>query len=229
MLLSIVMPVYNEKETIAEIIERVKKVDLGEVDKEIIIVDDFSSDGTREILAEQSSDLIRIFYHSKNMGKGAAVKTGLSEAKGDIILIQDADLEYDPNDYPSLIDPILKGKSKVVYGSRFRGNCQSMGFSHALGNRFLTAFANILYGTKLTDMETCYKVFTAEVNKFINLTSPRWGFDPEITAQILKNGFSILEVPISYCGREFSAGKKIKWKDAFVIIKVLIKYRFSSI
>lgn len=224
--LSVVMPVFNERDTIAQILDRVRAVD---IDKEIVVVDDFSTDGTRDILArEAAKDGLRVFYHPQNMGKGAAVRTGLQQVQGDIIVIQDADLEYDPNDYHALIKPILEGKAKVVYGSRFLGRRESMNPWHALGNKFLTAFANLLYGTSLTDMETCYKVFTADVNKDIRLRAPRWGFDPEITAQILKRGHRIQEVPISYDGRDFGEGKKISWRDSFIIMWTLVKYRFRD-
>lgn len=220
------MPVFNERDTIVEILNRVRAVDIN---KEIIVVDDYSTDGTRELLAQEAArgDL-RVFYHPQNMGKGAAVRTGLAQVQGDIIIIQDADLEYDPNDYHALIQPILTGQTRVVYGSRFLGKRESMLVWHALGNRFLTTFANALYGTSLTDMETCYKVFTSDVNRRIRLKSPRWGFDPEITAQILKCGERIHEVPISYNGRAFEEGKKISWRDAFVIMWTLFKYRFGD-
>lgn len=190
-------------------------------------MDDYSRDGTRDILVEEGASLdISLHLHQANMGKGAAVRTGLQHASGDIVLIQDADLEYDPNDYPALIEPIVNGRTKAVYGSRFLGKRQDMSFTHAFGNRLITLTANILYGTRLTDVETCYKVFTAEVKDKITLKTDRWGFDPELTARILKNGYHILEVPIHYRGRAHNEGKKISWKDAFTVLWTLVKYRF---
>ena len=205
---------------------RVEAVDTG-LAHEIIVVDDASTDGSRELIERlEREGRIRAFYHGQNRGKGAAVQRALREATGDILLIQDADLEYDPEDYPRLLRPILIGRSKVVYGSRFIGEHKAMYFWHSLGNRFVTLLTNILYDTTLTDMETCYKVATADVMKKVKLTSPRWGFDPEITAKILKTGTRIYEVPISYTGREFDEGKKITWRDAFVVMVTLIRCRF---
>jgi glycosyltransferase involved in cell wall biosynthesis len=240
--LSIVMPVYNEMGTIAEIVARVRGVDLSvpagfgskdgavvEFDREIVIVDDGSTDGTREVLRalEADADAVVVF-HEQNQGKGAAVRTGLEHASGDVMLIQDADLEYDPREYPVLLQPIVEGRSKVVYGSRFRGGpTRAMFFWHMLGNRALTLMTNVLYNTILSDMETCYKVFTREVAERLHLKSPRWGFDPEITAQILKRGYRIYEVPISYTGREFEEGKKIRWRDGFVVLWTLFKNRLT--
>ena len=242
MKLSIIMPVYNEISTIAEILRRVRAVDLMvpvgfgpedgttvKFEREVVIVDDGSSDGTREHLRtlEDDADTIVIF-HEHNQGKGAAVRTGLQHASGDVMLIQDADLEYDPREYPALLQPIVEGRSRVVYGSRFRGGpTKAMFFWHMIGNRFVTLVTNILYNTILSDMETCYKVFTREVAGKIDLKSPRWGFDPEITAQILKRGYRIYEVPISYTGREFSEGKKLNWRDGFVVLWTLIKCRLT--
>jgi glycosyltransferase involved in cell wall biosynthesis len=240
--LSIIMPVYNEIGTIAEILRRVRAVDLtvpvgfgpedGTVvkfEREVVIVDDGSSDGTREYLRTLEDDAnITIVLHEHNQGKGAAVRTGLRHINGDVALIQDADLEYDPREYLALLQPIVEGRSQVVYGSRFRGGpTKAMFFWHMIGNRFVTLVTNILYNTILSDMETCYKVFTREVAGKIDLKSPRWGFDPEITAQILKRGYRIYEVPISYTGREFSEGKKLDWRDGFVVLWTLIKCRFT--
>ncbi|MCL5958584.1 MAG: glycosyltransferase family 2 protein [Chloroflexi bacterium] len=221
------MPIYNEKNTLREIIRRVESVAL---EKEIICVEDCSTDNSREILLEEAKkyDNIKVVLHPQNMGKGAAVRTGLGQVTGDIVVIQDADLEYNPEDYGSLVEPIVAGRLKVVYGSRFMGKRESMSLGHALGNKFLTLAANVLYGTSLTDMETCYKVFTADIARQIKLKSPRWGFDPEITARILKLGYKIHEIPISYTGREFLAGKKISWKDGFTVLSTLIKCRFSD-
>jgi glycosyltransferase involved in cell wall biosynthesis len=221
---SVVIPAYNEQKTIREIIERVRAVPL---DTEIIVVDDHSTDGTWDELKKLADEgAIKLFRHKRNSGKGAACRTGLAQITGDVVIIQDADLEYDPADYPVLLDPIVKGRSKVVYGSRFLGPHKAMYFWHTVGNKTLTLITNILFDTTLTDMETCYKVFTADVAHSIKLKSNRWGFDPEITAKILKKGNRIYEVPISYTGREFWEGKKISWKDAFVVIRTLIKYRF---
>lgn len=228
LLLSVIIPTYNEQETIAEILRRVRLAPVGDLDKQIIVVDDCSTDGTRQILEQEKGTDLTILYHHRNMGKGAAVRTGLEMAKGDIILIQDADLEYDPEDYPQLLRPILKGKAKVVYGSRFLGEHKAMLFWHAMGNNLLTFITNLLYDTTLTDMETCYKVFTREVARQIKLRSPRWGFDPEITAKILKHGYRIYEVPISYSGREYAEGKKITWRDGLTVLWTLLKYRFSD-
>lgn len=227
MKLSVLIPVYNEAETIAEILRRVRAVDTG-LEREIVVVDDASTDGTREILQQQASAVDTIvIYHEANQGKGVAVRTALQHATGDILLVQDADLEYDPREYPDLLKPILEGRSQVVYGSRFRGGPhKAMFFWHMVGNKFLTLVTNVLYNTILSDMETCYKVFTREVADRLRLRSPRWGFDPEITAQILKMGYRIYEVPISYTGREFYEGKKISWRNGFVVLWILLKYRF---
>jgi glycosyltransferase involved in cell wall biosynthesis len=223
---SVVVPVYNEERTIRELVERVQAVP---VEKEIIAVDDYSTDGTREVLKELAREgKIRLFFHKQNMGKGAACRTGIKQITGDVVIIQDADLEYDPADYPDLLKPIEQGRSKVVYGSRFLGPHKAMYFWHTVGNKMLTLIANILFDTTLTDMETCYKVFTADIAHGLKLKSNRWGFDPEITAKILKQGYRIYEVPISYTGREFWEGKKISWKDGFTIVRTLIKYRFFN-
>jgi glycosyltransferase involved in cell wall biosynthesis len=218
------MPVYNERETIREILKRVRAVD---IDKEIIVVDDGSTDGTREILMEEEKkgDL-RIFYHDENKGKGAAVRTGIRKARGDFIIIQDADLEYDPRDYHALIRPIIEGRAEVVYGSRFLGGPEEMLPLYNIGNKLLTFVTNLLYRALLSDMETCYKVFKAEVIKSIPLCSRRFDFEPEVTAKVLKRGYSIYEVPISYKGRKHKEGKKISWRDGINALWTLIKYRF---
>ena len=242
MKLSIVMPVYNEIETIAEIVRRVRAVQLAvpvgygtnnghvvEFDREIVIVDDRSTDGTRTILhgLEGEPD-VTVVFHEHNQGKGGAVRTGLQHASGDVMLIQDADLEYDPRDYPALLQPIIEGRSQVVYGSRFRGGpTKTMFFWHMVGNRFLTLVTNVLYNTILSDMETGYKVFTRGVAKQLDLRSSGWGFDPEITAQILKRGYRIYEVPISYTGREFAEGKKISWRDGLTVLWTLLRCRLT--
>lgn len=224
MKLSVVMPIYNEQATIREILRRVRAVEL---EKEILCVDDASTDGSLEILEEEARvDGTRLFRHTQNLGKGAAVSTALQHVEGDVVIVQDADLEYDPEDYHHLIRPILLGRSQVVYGSRFLGEHKAMYFWHAMGNNFLTFLTNILYDSTLTDMETGYKAFTAEIAGKLHLTSPRWGFDPEITARILKMGYRIYEVPISYTGREHWEGKKIGWKDGFTVLFTLLKCRF---
>jgi glycosyltransferase involved in cell wall biosynthesis len=242
MKLSVIMPVYNEIETIAEIVRRVRAVPLTlqvgyeaedravvELEREIVIVDDASTDGTRDALRmlERESDMVVVF-HERNQGKGAAVRTGLQRASGDVMVIQDADLEYDPRDYPALLQPIVEGRSRVVYGSRFRGGpSKTMFFWHMVGNRFLTLVTNVLYDTILSDMETGYKVFTREVAERLDLRASGWGFDPEITAQILKRGYRIYEVPISYTGREFEEGKKISWRDGLTVLWTLLRCRLT--
>lgn len=226
---SVIIPVYNEVKTIRTLLEQVRAVDIPYT-KELIIVDDFSTDGTRDVLAEEASlhEDTRVFYHHENQGKGAAVRSGLKAVTGDVVIIQDADLEYDPRDYAVLLRPISEGRSKVVYGSRFLGEHKAMYFWHSLGNKFLTLTTNVLFDTTLTDMETCYKVFTADIAHKLRLRSDRWGFDPEITAKILKQGNRIYEVPIAYNGREFWEGKKISWRDGFTVLGTLVRYRIFN-
>jgi len=219
--LTIIMPVYNEKATLPQIIARVLAVPIN---KELIIVDDYSTDGTREVLKNYPN--IKIVLQPFNQGKGAALRAGFKEASGDYVIIQDADLEYDPQDYLKLISPINEGKAKVVYGSRFMGKHSFSSVSHYWGNKALSLLTTLLYGAVLTDMETCYKLIPAKFIKNIKLNANRFDFEPEITAKILKNGYKILEVPIGYKGREFNEGKKISWKDGFAAIAALIKYRF---
>jgi glycosyltransferase involved in cell wall biosynthesis len=222
---SVVIPCFNERATVCELIDRVLAVP---VEKEVIVVDDYSTDGTRELLkqrVEERGDFI-LRLRERNGGKGAAVQEGLKCATGDVVIIQDADLEYDPADYPVLLRPIQTGKAKAVYGSRFIGEHKAMYFWHSMGNQLLTLLCNILFDTTLTDMETCYKVFTIDIARELHLREPRWGFDPEITARILKMGNRIYEVPISYAGREFTEGKKISWRDGFVVLRTLLRYRF---
>jgi glycosyltransferase involved in cell wall biosynthesis len=238
------MPVYNERATLEEIVARVRSVDLtvdregtnplirGPIvfEREIVIVDDGSTDGTRDILSgwkrEASRDL-RIVFHAQNGGKGAALRTGFEAATGDVVVVQDADLEYDPRDYLKLLEPILEGRSPVVYGSRFLGGPRAaMSLTHTMGNKLLTIFTNVLYGTSLSDMETCYKCFRRDVLAGVPLRSRRFEIEPELTAKILKRGFTIYEVPISYNGRAFHEGKKITWRDGFVALRTLVKYRF---
>ena len=223
MKLSILIPIYNERATILEIARRVQAVPF---EKEIIAVDDGSTDGTRELLPQLEKDGVIVLRHDKNQGKGAAIRTALARASGDIIVIQDADLEYDPRDYKQLVEPIVEGRAKVVYGSRFLGPRMAMFFWHMLANKMLTLMTNILYDAILSDMETGYKAFRADVIKSIPLRSRRFEFEPEITAKVLKRGNRIYEVPISYFGREYSEGKKIGMKDGFVAVWTLFKYRF---
>ncbi len=230
--LSVIIPAYNERYTIAEILRRVKDAPIDadlHVEKEIIVVDDGSTDGTREILAhiaEEDPDIL-VLFHDRNQGKGAAIRTALRHATGDYVIIQDADLEYDPRDYSVLLRPLVEGKADVVYGSRFLGPHRAFLFLHYLGNKFLNLVTNILYDTILTDMETCYKMFRADVIKNIPLKARGFEFEPEVTAKVLKRGYRVFEVPISYSGRDFSEGKKIHpWKDGLRALWTLIKYRF---
>lgn len=228
MKLSVVMPVYNEKGTIQQIVEKVQAVQL---DKELIIVDDGSTDGTREILKELEPSLngsARIFYLDRNRGKGYAVRHGIAQANGDVLVVQDADLEYDPEEFHNLLEPYQKGRAAVVYGSRFLGGHRTGYYWTTVGNKLLTWLTNVIYNTNLTDMETCYKLFSMDVLREINLKCHRFEFEPEVTAKILKRGIHIYEVPISYVGREYSEGKKITWKDAWEAFKTLVRYRFMD-
>jgi glycosyltransferase involved in cell wall biosynthesis len=220
--LSILIPIYNERTTILEIVKRVQAVPF---EKEIIAVDDGSTDGTRELLPQVEQQDVVVLYHERNQGKGAAIVTALQRATGDIIVIQDADLEYDPRDYKQLIEPIIERRAKVVYGSRFMGPRMAMFFWHMLANKMLTLMTNILYDAILSDMETGYKAFRADILKGMRLRSHRFDFEPEVTAKVLKHGIRIFEVPISYYGREYNEGKKIGMKDGFVAVWTLLKYR----
>ncbi len=225
--LSVIIPCFNEKSTIREIVAAVRATGIV---YEIIIVDDGSTDGTRDLLKEFDSDpQVKVLCHEHNQGKGAAVRTGFLAASGEVLLIQDADLEYDPREYPSLLKPIEEGKARVVYGSRFLGGPRkTMYFWNMVANKCLTLITNVLYNSILSDMETCYKVFRAEVVRDIKLRSRRFEFEPEITAKVLKRRHRIYEVPISYNGREWEEGKKIRWTDGPIAAWTLIRYRFTE-
>ena len=228
--LSIVIPIYNEAEHLEEILGQIEAVDVG-MEKELILVDDCSTDGTREILGKlQNTDnnSAKIFYHETNRGKGATLRTGFQHVTGDITLIQDADLEYDPQDYPKLLQPILEDEASVVYGSRFMEGRQHGLLRSYLANRFLTSLSNFVNGTKITDMETCYKVIKTDILKEITLRSDRFGFEPEITAKLAKRKCKIVDVPISYRGRDYHEGKTVSWKDGVAAIFHIIRFRFFS-
>ena len=225
--LSVIVPVYDERNTVVEIVRRMRAVELP-VDLEILIVDDGSTDGTGDVLRQLADSTVRVVLHEHNKGKGAAIRTGLEKVTGDLVLIQDADLEYDPEDWPKLLNPVLRGKAQVVYGSRFTGERRNMLFLHWVGNRFLSLVTNVLYNTTLSDMETCYKLFDRTVLEGITINASRFEFEPEITAKLLRRGIRIYEVPISYTGREFEEGKKITWRDGFIALWTLVKYRFTD-
>lgn len=226
MKLSVIIPVYNEVNTIEESVRRVQEVPL---EKEIIIVDDGSFDGTKEIVKKIQGDNIKKIFHEKNQGKGAAIRSALPLVSGDIVIIQDADLEYYPDEYPYLISPILKDRADVVFGSRFIGPHRCFLFSHYVGNQIVNFIANILYDTMLSDFMSCHKVFKADIIKKINITSRRFGFEAEITGEVFRRGLRVYEVPISYSGRNCSEGKKIKWTDFFVVVWWLFKTKFKKI
>ncbi len=226
MKLSIIIPVYNERATIQEVIARVRAVELGGVEKEIIVIDDGSVDGTGDILGDFVGQEVIVHSFASNLGKGAALRKGIEIATGDLVLIQDADLEYDPQDYPALLEPILKGRAQVVYGSRFRGRIEGMQVANWIGNRVFAFLANVLYGAGITDEATAYKVFRAEVIKGLRIRARRFEFCPEVTAKLSKRGYQIHEVPIHYQGRSSEEGKKIRWRDGLVAIWTLFKYRF---
>ncbi len=229
--LSVVMPVFNERSTLEQIVRRVLEVEVP-LEKELILIDDGSSDGTRELypsICEQFKPAdIRVIQHERNRGKGAALRTGFAAATGDIVLIQDADLEYDPRDYPRLLAPILEGKADVVYGSRFVGGeaHRVLLFWHMVGNRILTCLSNAFTNLNLTDMETCYKVFRAEVLRSMTLRSDRFTIEPELTAKVAKGRWRVYEVGISYAGRDYAEGKKITWRDGLAAIWAIARYRF---
>ena len=220
--LSVIVPVFNEKATVLPLLEKVLAVP---IDKEVIIVDDGSTDGTREILRAFQHPDVRIVFHEKNQGKGAAIRTAVREVRGDITLIQDADLEYSPDEYPRLLKPIEEGVADVVYGSRFLGGeRRALLFTHAIGNKFLTFLSNAFTNLNLTDMETCYKVFRTEILKSITIKSNRFNFEPEITAKIAKRRARVVEIPISYWGRDYSEGKKIGWKDGVSALVTIVRF-----
>jgi glycosyltransferase involved in cell wall biosynthesis len=224
--ISVIIPVYNERETVTEVIRRVQEQPF---DMEIMVVDDCSTDGTREILRETEwPENVHILYHEKNRGKGAAIRTALAAVSKEVIIIQDADLEYNPDDFSTVLRPILDGVADVVYGSRFLGIHRSFMLHHYVGNKLLTLTTNLLYNNMLTDMETGYKAFLSPVIKGIRIRSNRFDFEPEITAKVLKHGYRIYEVPIYYAGRDYTEGKKITWRDGFAAIWALIRFRFIN-
>lgn len=231
MKLSIVIPVYNEAATLEHLVQKVSSVEVG-IDKEIVLVDDCSRDGTRDVMKKLEAEHPdwKFAYHDVNQGKGAALHTGFKQATGDLVIIQDADLEYDPHEYPRLLGPILDGHADVVYGSRFLGGGphRVVYYWHYVGNRFLTMLSNMMTNINLTDMEVCYKVFKKKVLDAIPLKEKRFGFEVEVTAKVARGGWVIYEVPISYYGRSYAEGKKITWKDGFRAIYCIIKYRFCN-
>jgi glycosyltransferase involved in cell wall biosynthesis len=229
MKLSVIIPCYNERTTLEPLLQRVRGS--GVSDLEIIVVDDCSSDGTRELLRERLEKQVeRVIYHERNQGKGAALRTGFAAATGEIVLVQDADLEYDPQEYPRLLRPILDGRADVVFGSRFSGGeaHRVLYFWHSLGNRFLTLFSNAMTNLNLTDMEVCYKVFRREVLQQIRIEEDRFGFEPEITAKVAKQGCRVFEVGISYSGRTYHEGKKIGWRDGVRAVWCILKYNLRG-
>jgi glycosyltransferase involved in cell wall biosynthesis len=224
--LTVLMPVFNEQATVKEIVSRCLQVELP-LTVDLIIVDDGSSDDTSKVLAGIHDPRVKVLIHPENRGKGAALRTGLAAATGDLVIVQDADLEYDPNDWRVLVHPVMAGDAVVVYGNRFAGRGENMSGLHWLGNRFLSLVTSLLYAKRLGDMETCYKLFDRRVIEPIHVVSDRFDFEPEITAKVLRQGFDIVEVPISYAGREFHEGKKITWRDGFGALRALVRFRFS--
>ncbi len=228
MLLSVIIPVFNEEKTITKVIEQVQAVDIS---KEIILVDDCSTDGTRALLEQAAEDIlgnVKVLFHDVNRGKGAAFRTGLAKATGDFVIIQDADLEYDPEDYHKLLEPLKDGRAEVVYGSRFKGVYENMTFKQLLGNRVVSWVTRLLYRTDLSDEATCYKVFKTNLIKGLDFNADGFHFEPELTAKLLKRGIRIFEVPISYHGRSYLEGKKITSMDGVTAIWTLFKYRFKG-
>ena len=231
MKLSIIIPVYNEARTIKQIVEKVEKVNLGKIKKELIIINDCGGDNSEEIIKKliKRYKNIKLINHIVNQGKGAAIRTGLKNFTGDLVIIQDGDLEYNPEEYKKLIKPILDKRTKVVYGSRLLGKIRGFNVpTHYLGNKILSLVTTLLYFRKVTDMEKCYKIMTSDVIKNIKLRAKRFDFEPEITAKIIKKGYKIIEIPIDYNSRSFQEGKKITWKDGLKAIYYLIKYRFTN-
>jgi glycosyltransferase involved in cell wall biosynthesis len=225
-LLSVVMPAFNERPTIETIIRRVLAVPIR---KELLVIDDCSTDGTRDVLQQLQPELgFTLLLQPRNAGKGAALRAGFAQVRGDIVVVQDADLEYSPEEYPELIELICSGRADVVYGSRFLGRHRAFLFVHYLGNRLLTLLTNVLYNTMLTDMETCFKAMRVEVVRSMTLRSNRFGIEPEITAKIFKRGYRVYEIPITYDGRGYEDGKKITWRDGVVAAWALIRYRFAE-
>ncbi len=226
LVLSLIIPVYNEKETILKLISKVKATEVGDLKKEIIVIDDGSTDGTREKLIRLNYECLKVIFHPKNLGKGSAIKTGIKEAKGEVVIFQDADLEYDPDDYPKLIKPLLEGKADIVYGSRFLGQPKDMTLIHRLGNRFLTFVVNLLYNLNLTDVCTGSKAFFRYVLESFEIESSGFEVEVELTAKASKRKYRIVEVPIFYQARGFHKGKKISWRNGFVFLKTIFKYKF---
>ncbi len=229
MKLSIVIPVFNERDTLAQIVERVRAVKLPGVSKEIVLVDDCSSDGSRELIRDElaAAEDVTAFYHEVNLGKGAALRTGFARSTGDVVLVQDADLEYDPRDYPRLLEPIQQGRADVVYGSRFvgSGSHRVLYYWHSVGNRMLTTLSNMMTNLNLSDMESCYKVFRGDLIRSIDIKENRFGFEPEITAKLAARQVRIFEVGISYAGRTYEEGKKIGWRDGVRALWCILRYR----
>ena len=226
--LSVLVPVYNERSTVGEIIRRMRRVELPEdLDLEIVVVDDGSDDGTDKVLSALEDSTVRVLRHEANLGKAACIRTALTRARGDVVLIQDADLEYDPEDWPALLAPLLKGRAQVVYGSRFLGARRTTSYSTHLGNRFLSLATDLLYNTNLSDVETCYKLFDRTVIDGITIESERFEFEPEVTAKLLRSGIRIYEVPISFMGREEGEGRKYAPRDTVRALLALLRYRFG--
>jgi glycosyltransferase involved in cell wall biosynthesis len=226
--LSVLVPVYNERNTVGEILRRMRRVELP-VDLEIVVVDDGSVDGTDKVLAALEDSTVRVLTHATNQGKAACIRTALAVAQGDLVLVQDADLEYDPDDWPSLVAPILKGRAKVVYGSRFMGERATVTYWSHLGTRFLSLITDVLYNTNLSDLQTCYKLFDRTVLDGITIESERFDFEPEVTAKVLRQGYRIYEVPISFAGRGDVDGRKFTRSDTIRALRTLLKYRFAKV